>query len=69
MGYLTISRKLSERISIGNEIIIIVSNITKDKNGQFKVDIGIDAPRNLDIKRRLTHLEEQNNGPKFSNKS
>lgn len=69
MGYLVISRRMSERIQIGNDITILISDITLDNKGQSKVDVAIDAPKEYDIKRRVTHLEEQNNGPKFRNKS
>lgn len=70
MGYLVISCKLSERIQIGKDIIILISDITLDSTGQAKVDIAIDAPRELNIKRHSTLLQEQNpNGPKFKHKS
>lgn len=58
MGYLVISRRTNERIMIGDNIEILISSITHDK-----VDVAIDAPKNLQIKRRPTHLEEQSDGP------
>lgn len=64
MGYLVISRRVSERIEVKNgkdSIVILISDITLDEKGQAKVDIAIDAPKEFNIKRRSTHLEEQNN--------
>ena len=70
MGYLVISRRVSERIQIGNDIIILISDITLDDEGRSKVNVAIDAPRELAIKRCSTHLEEQSQcGPKHRNKS
>lgn len=72
MGYLVISRRVSERLEISdgkNSIVVLISDITEDERGQFKVDVAIDAPREFNIKRRATHLEEQANGPKPRNKS
>lgn len=54
MGYLVIGRKLGERIKIGADIEIIISDIYDGK-----VDIGVDAPRNLKIIKMPTHVEEQ----------
>lgn len=72
MGYLVISRKVSERVEITNgndSIVILVSDINENEDGVLKVDVAIDAPRSFDIKRHKTHLEEQNkNGPKHRNK-
>ena len=64
-GYLIISRRTNERIMIGKDIEILISDITDDK-----VDIAINAPRNIQIKRRDTHMEEQEkNGTTIRNKS
>ena len=64
-GYLIISRRTNERIMIGEDIEILISDITDDK-----VDIAIDAPRNIQIKRRKTHMEEQEkNGNRIRDKS
>ena len=63
MGYLVISRRTNERIMIGDDIEILISEISKDK-----VDIAINAPKNISIKRKCTHLEEQANGPNARNK-
>ena len=54
MGYLVISRKIGERIFIGGDVEIMVSDI-----GEGKVDIAVKAPRNKKIVRCQTHIEEQ----------
>ena len=62
MGYLVISRRTNERIFIGNDIEILISDIGRDR-----VDLAIKAPKDIQIKRKATHLEEQN-GIKSGNK-
>ena len=65
MGYLVISRRTNERIMIGDDIEILISNIIDDR-----VDIAINAPKNISIKRKCTHLEEQKqNGDTTRNQS
>lgn len=65
MGYLVISRRTNERITIGDDIEILISSIGNDK-----VDIAIKAPKEINIKRKATHLEEQKqNGNNTRNKS
>jgi len=54
MGYLVISRRTNERILIGNDVEILISSISDDK-----VDVAIKAPKEIQIKRKATHLEEQ----------
>lgn len=64
MGFLVISRRINERIKIGKDIEILVADITSDK-----VDIAVNAPKNISITRELTYLEEQKqNGTKSRNK-
>jgi carbon storage regulator len=43
---LVLSRKVEERIRIGDEITIVVTRISKDK-----VRLGIDAPRGMQVHR------------------
>jgi carbon storage regulator len=43
---LVLSRKVEERIRIGQEITIVVTRISKDK-----VSIGVDAPKHIEIHR------------------
>jgi carbon storage regulator len=43
---LVLSRKVEERICIGEEITIVVTRISKDK-----VSIGVDAPKHIEIHR------------------
>lgn len=65
MGYLVISRRTHERIKIGKDIEILISDIGNDK-----VDIAISAPKEIQIKRKGTHLEEQKkNESKLRDKS
>lgn len=54
---LVISRKINEKIKIGNNIEIVIVSI--DKN---QVKIGIEAPKNLTILRSelLENIKEQN---------
>ena len=58
MGYLVISRRTSERLQIGNDIEILISYIGNDR-----VDLAIQAPKDISIKRLQTHLEEEKRGP------
>ena len=65
MGYLVISRRTNERIMIGDDIEILIADISRDK-----VEIAIIAPKKLNISRKQTHLEEQeSNACKPRNKS
>lgn len=59
MGYVVISRRVGERIFIGEDIEILISDIRSDR---AKVDIAVKAPRDYDIKRKSTHIEEQDFG-------
>ena len=63
MGYLVISRRTNERVTIGDDIEILISDIGRDR-----VDLAIKAPKNIQIKRKTTHFEEQN-GTKLRDKS
>ena len=53
MGYLLISRRINERILIGDDIEILISDID---NG--RVDVAVKAPKSYSIKRKVTHCEE-----------
>ena len=67
MGYLVISRRVGERIMIKSEtdeIEILISDISQDK-----VDVAVSAPKNYDIKRRVTPLEETPDGVTIRNLS
>ena len=66
MGYLIISRRISERIMIGDDIEIMISDIDDGK-----VDIAINAPKKFSIKRKGTHVEElkRDNGDNIRHKS
>lgn len=55
MGYLVVSRKIGERILIGDDIEILISDINRTH-----VDVAIKAPKNIQIKRKATHLEVEN---------
>ena len=57
MGYLVIQRRIGERILIGDDIEILISDAKVDTDGT--VDIAIKAPKHLNIKRLGTHIEEQ----------
>ena len=54
MGYLVISRKIGERIMIGDNIEILIADI-KHK----QVDVAIKAPREIKIMRQQTHMQEE----------
>lgn len=58
MGYLVIQRRIGERIIIGDDIEILISDISLVER---KVDIAIDAPRSLKIRRKVTHAQEEFN--------
>jgi carbon storage regulator len=44
---LVLSRKVEERIRIGDDITIVVTRISKDK-----VRLGIDAPKHMEVHRQ-----------------
>jgi len=52
-GYLVISRKVGERIKIGDDVEVMVSDID-----QGKADVAVKAPRHVKIERMPTHVEE-----------
>ena len=54
-GYLVISRKVGDRILIGDDIEIMISDLDFDK---VKADVAIRAPREIKITRLPTHMEE-----------
>ena len=64
MGYLVISRRTSERLTIGKDIEILISYIGRDR-----VDLAIKAPKDIQIKRKPTQLEEEKNGSTIRDKS
>lgn len=67
MGYLVISRRINERIQIGDDIEILIADIN---DGSERVDVAIKAPKKLHIKRKDSHFEEeQDDGSKHRNKS
>ena len=53
-GHLVISRRVSERIMIGPDIEIMVSDIVGGK-----VDIAIKAPKRIRIHRKESYMEEE----------
>ena len=63
-GYLVISRRTSERLIIGNDIEILISYIGKDR-----VDLAIKAPKDIQIQRKCSQLEEEKNGSTIRDKS
>lgn len=69
MGYLVISRRINERITIGPNIEILISDIRQDSNGEFRVDLAMLAPKEFDIKRKQTHAEEEHFGLANRNQS
>lgn len=64
MGYLVISRRTNERLTIGNNIEILISYIGRDR-----VDLAIKAPKDIQIKRQRTQLEEEKSGVTIRDKS
>lgn len=52
-GFLVISRKVSERILIGDNVELMIVSI-----GDGKVDIAIKAPREIEIQRRKSFVDE-----------
>lgn len=61
MGYLLLARRTNERIILllddGREIDILISRISPDC-----VDVGVDAPRDIKILKRETHLQDLRRG-------
>jgi sRNA-binding carbon storage regulator CsrA len=58
MGYFVTSKRISDRIKIGDDIEILISDILSTQDGVPKVDIAIKAPKNLKIQNMLRHSEE-----------
>ena len=58
MGYLVIARRIGERIQIGDDIEILISDISRQEK---KVDVAIKAPKELVIKRKVSHMDEEKN--------
>jgi carbon storage regulator len=64
MGYLVISRRTNERILIGDDIEIVVAEISRDK-----IDLAIKAPRDIQIRRKSTAMQEdEDNALRFRDK-
>lgn len=58
MGYLVLSRRLNDRISIGNDIEIVISDLKRNNKGEMIVDLAIKAPKGVIILRQETHLRD-----------
>lgn len=56
MGHLVISRRISERVFIGDDVEIMISDI---HNG--KVELAINAPSDMKIHRKESHVKEERN--------
>lgn len=54
MGYLTISRQITERIFIGDDIEILISDIRGKE-----VDVSIKAPKETKIHRKESVMKEE----------
>lgn len=54
MGLLVITRKVSERIFIGDDIEIMITDIYSGR-----VDIAIKAPNSIKVHRKESHVKEQ----------
>jgi carbon storage regulator CsrA len=52
-GYLVVSRKVGERITVGEDIEILISDINEKK-----VDVAIKAPKEKQIKRKSKLVDE-----------
>lgn len=66
MGYLVISLKIGQKLRIGNDIEILISDFEGGR-----ADLAIAAPKELAIKRLPTHAEKEgsNNGHKNNDNS
>ena len=70
MGFLVLSRRLNERILIGDNIELLIADIRQTKEGEFIVDIALNAPKSVKILKKETHLKDiENNGIAVRNKS
>ena len=67
MGFLVLSRYLNERIKIGDNVEILISDIREDKKGELVVDIAIDAPREIKILKKETYLKDLRKKNGFGN--
>ena len=68
MGYLVLSRRINDRILIGDEVEILVSDIREARNGELIADIAIKAPKHVKILKQETYLEDLKNGFNTGNK-
>lgn len=60
MGYLVISRRIGERIQIGEDIEILLADVHEGKDGiAGKADIAIKAPKSMAIIRKKNHIFEE----------
>ena len=53
-GYLVISRKIGERIQIGDDIEILIADIH-----QGKADVAIKAPKEVLIAKKGRHIDDR----------
>ncbi len=63
-GYLVISRRVNERIKIGDDVEILISDIIDNK-----VDVAVKAPKEIKITRLKSHAEEAKERGDFSDGS
>lgn len=67
---LVLARRLSERILIGNDIEIIISDIRENNKGEMVVDLAFKAPRHIKILRHENYLKDlRKNGSTIRNQS
>lgn len=58
---LYLSRRISESVIVGEDIEIVIDNITHMPNGEFKVSLGFKAPRHIAIDRSEVRAQRINN--------
>lgn len=69
MGFLVLSRRLNERILIGDDVEILIADIRQDKSGELIVDIGLTGPKHVKFLRKETHLQEMKNKNGFNTRN
>ena len=58
MGWLILSRRLNERIKIGKDVDLLITDIYKNADGELVVDIGLTGPKEVKFLRQENYLQD-----------
>lgn len=61
MGYLILSRRLNEKIKVGDDIEIMIADLYENKDGELVVDVALTGPKDVKFLRYENYLKDLKN--------